>query len=288
MGPQDLLSEWVAAQGAPAGVEWFEQQCAALADTYTERRLHITFGMIPRRLGKADLLLSEDDLQRAEAARGGWHPSGWSVADAARVLLLLRTTAGSNMSFAERLTDLCQNADVAESVALYRGLAVYPNAETLEPQAGEGLRTNMRTVFEAVAHRNPFPRETFDQDRWNHMVLKALFVDSLLDPIAGLDARANEELARIMCDYAHERWAAGRPVTPEIWRCVGPFATGAMLDDLERAYASENGLEARGAALALHQCPDERAAKILEGRPPMATSVRDGEYTWGDIAAELS
>ena len=120
------------------------------------------------------------------------------------------------------------------------------------------------------------------------MVLKALFVDSLLDPIAGLDARANEELARIMCDYAHERWAAGRPVTPEIWRCVGPFATGAMLDDLERAYASENDLEARGAALALHQCPDERAARILDGRPPMATSVRDGEYTWGDIAAELS
>ena len=46
MGPRDLLSEWVAAQGAPAGVEWFEQQCAALADTYTERRLHIPFGMI--------------------------------------------------------------------------------------------------------------------------------------------------------------------------------------------------------------------------------------------------
>ena len=56
------------------------------------------------------------------------------------------------------------------------------------------------------------------------MVLKALFVGSELGPIAGLDDRANPELARILIDYARERWAAGRPVTPELWRPVMPFA----------------------------------------------------------------
>ena len=45
------------------------------------------------------------------------------------------------------------------------------------------------------------------------MVLKALFVESTLHPIQGLDARANEALAHMLCDYAHERWAAGRPVS---------------------------------------------------------------------------
>ena len=292
MTPQQLLTEWVTTQGDPAGVAWFNEQCDELANNYTARRLHITFGMIPRRLGKADLTLSGDDLARAEAARSGWQPAEWSIADAARVLLLLHTadiasSAGANLSFAARVTDLCQNADVAESVALYRGFAVYPDAPALEPQAGEGLRTNMRTVFEAVAHRNPFPREVFDQDRWNHMVLKALFVDSLLDPIDGLDERANAELARIMCDYAHERWAAGRAVSPELWRCVGPFANNLMLDDLERAYASDSGLEVQGAALALMQCPDARAQTILEARAGVATAARNGEYTWTQIAAAL-
>ncbi len=56
------------------------------------------------------------------------------------------------------------------------------------------------------------------------MVLKALFVGSALDPIIGLDDRANPELARILIDYARERWAAARPVTPELWRTVTPFA----------------------------------------------------------------
>ena len=69
----------------------------------------------------------------------------------------------------------------------------------------------MRAVFEAVAHRSPYPREQFSENRWNHMVLKALFVDSTLHPMQGLEERANPELAKMLCDYAHERWAAGRP-----------------------------------------------------------------------------
>ena len=50
-------------------------------------------------------------------------------------------------------------------------------------------------------------------------------------------------------DYAHERWAAGRPVSPELWRCVGPFASGALLDDLARVLDSGTPPE-RAAALA--------------------------------------
>jgi hypothetical protein len=158
---------------------------------------------------------------------------------------------------------LCRTADVAELVALYRGLPLYPEPASLEPQVGEGLRSNMRSVFEAIAHRNPYPRAHFDDHRWNHMVLKALFIGAPLAPIQGLDERANPELARILCDFAHERWAAGRPVPAELWRCVGRFAEGGAIDDLSRALKSENVEEQRAAAAALAASPDPRAAQLL-------------------------
>ena len=71
----------------------------------------------------------------------------------------------------------------------------------------------MRPVFEAVAHRNPYPARHFDESAWNHLVLKALFIGSTLAPIEELDARANPTLMRMLCDYAHERWAAGRTIS---------------------------------------------------------------------------
>ena len=154
----------------------------------------------------------------------GWDPRGWSVDQAARILILLHA-GGTGAVFAQRFTQLCRTADVAEAIAFYRGLPLYPGPERLEAQAAEGTRTNMRAVFEAVAHRSPYPKEQFAENRWNHMVLKALFVGSALHPIQGLDERTNPTLARMLCDYAHERWAAGRPVSPELWRCVGPMPT---------------------------------------------------------------
>ena len=219
--PLGLLGGWVTRQaGDQAG--WFADALDALGRSPVERDLHIVLGLAPRRLGKADLDLSEDDLRAADAARPGWNPSGWSIDGAARVAALLAYRG--QRPFAETFKDLRRTSDAAELIALYRGLPLYPHPEALDFEAGEGLRSNLRPVFEAIAHRNPFPRDYFDQHRWNHMVLKALFVGSELAPIVGLDERANPELARILIDYARERWAAGRPVTPELWRPVRPFA----------------------------------------------------------------
>lgn len=218
--PLDLLRRWVLRQ-AGDWQEWFADALDALGRSPVERDLHILLGLAPRRLGKADLELDEADLRSADQARPGWDPSGWSVDGAARVAALLAFRG--QRPFAETFKDLRRTADAAELIALYRGLPLYPDPQALDFEAGEGLRSNLRPVFEAIAHRNPFPRDHFDQHRWNHMVLKALFVGSELGPIEGLDQRANPELARILIDYARERWAAGRPVTPELWRPVRPF-----------------------------------------------------------------
>lgn len=234
--PVDLLRGWVMARAGKEAM-WLGDTLANLADGAPEKALHVVLGLAPRRLGKADLGLSPADLRAADAARPGWDPSDWSLDGAARVLALL-VYRGAR-PFAETFKDLRRTSDAAEMIALYRGLPLYPEPEALDFEVGEGLRSNLRPVFEAIAHRNPWPRDHFDEHRWNHMILKALFVGARLAPIVGLEDRANPELARILCDYAEERWAAGRPVTPELWIPVRPFAGDPKID-AALARAEEN------------------------------------------------
>ena len=255
---RQLLRGWLRRQLDAAQNAWLDEQLANLEEDPSDGTLAIALGMAPRRLGKADL---QFDAAAAREALEGWDPDGWSVVDAARVLVLSGLPSDG---FARRFQKLCRTADVAELVSLYRGLSLYPDPAALEPQVGEGLRSNMRSVFEAIAHRNPYPRLHFDQHRWNHMVLKALFIGSPLAPIQGVDERANPELARILCDFAHERWAASRPVPPEVWRCVGPFAEGAVLEDLLRVLQSKDNEERRAAVAALSASRDPRARQLLE------------------------
>lgn len=279
---RDLLRAWLQRQLDAERGAWLDEQIAGLRQDPADTALDIALGMMPRRLGKAELALSDADLTAAEKAVPGWDPRGWGMAEGARILLLSSLPAAGK-PFAERFRALCRTADVAELVTLYRGLPLYPDPAALEEQVGEGLRTNMRVVFEAIAHRNPYPKAHLDDHRWNHMVLKALFIGSPLAPIQGLDERANPQLARIMLDFAHERWAAQRPVPFEIWRCVGPFAEGQALEDLASVLSGGEGIERRAAALALAASPDRRAAQLLQAVPALASEISRRHLTWATL-----
>ena len=278
-----LLRDWLKRQVPSKEFAWLEGELAKLGQG-KQRDLDMAFGLAPRKLGRADLELSDADLRAADKARPGWDPRFWTVDEAARILALLEFAAAGG-KFTEAFASLCRTAEVNEAVALYRGLPLYPDPAALEWQVGEGLRTSMRAIFEAIAHRSPFPKENFSEDRWNHMVLKALFIGSTLAPIEGLDERANPTLARILSDYAHERWAAGRPVTPELWRCLGPFAEGMLLDDLEKLATSMEQGERRAAALALSASPDRRASDVLARLPEEARLLKTGSLSWDSLNA---
>ncbi len=279
-----LLREWLLARLDAPQRAWLNAQIDALALDASDAALHIAFGMVPRKCGKADLALSAADRAAAQRAMPGWCPQGWSVADGARILLLSHVSR-SAQNFATLFRSLCATADVVELTALYRGLPLYAKGESLLDQVGEGLRSNMRGVFEAIIHDNPYPNRHFDEHRWNHMVLKALFVGSALAPVQGLDERANAELARMLCDFAQERRAAGRPVPFEIWRCVGPFAQGPMLDALARALTSTDATEQSAAALALSACPDPAAARLLATVPALQQGISRGQISWATLHA---
>ncbi len=278
-----LLREWLDRRLTDDSRSWLAAAISSLQADRSDEALFIAFGLVPRRLGNGRLDLHPTDLEAANRALPGWSPADWSLADAGRILLLSGLPARSP-DFAARFRSLCQTADVNESISLYRGLALYPEPAALEPQVGEGLRTNIRSVFEAIAHHNPYPRRYLDTHRWNHMVLKALFIECRLAPIQGLDERANEELAGILLDFAHERWAAGRGVPFEIWRCVGPFARGEALHDLARVLAEGSPVERSAAALALSASPDPEAAGVLRQAPSLAGEIANGRLAWSALS----
>jgi hypothetical protein len=285
--PAELLQRWLTERASRENCDWLQAQLDKVLRANSDRDLHITLGMIPRKFGRDDLSLSADELAAAHAARPNWNPAGWSIDTAARILVLCRLAERGEEQFGATFTDLSRSADLAESIALYSGVPLYPAGDALDEQIGEGLRTNMRAVFEAIAHHNPYPAENFSENRWNHMVLKALFIDSTLAPIQGLDDRANAELATILCDYAHERWAAGRPVTPELWRCVGPFATGPMIDDLARVIDNGTELERQAALLALAASSDPAAREIVGKFPETGEAIANGSLTWDSLTAAV-
>lgn len=285
---KESILVWLQIRLTEAANRWLAERLDLVSQPFDSRALYIAFGMMPRKLGKSELGLTAAELAQAQALRTGWRPDLWSLADTGRVLLLLTAAEHDATAFPNRLTELIRNADIGESISLYRGLAVYPHAADLIEQAAEGVRSSMQVVFDAVALDNPYPREHFDQPRWNQMVLKALFVGSPLNRIQGLDESTNAELALMLRNFLKERWAAGRQVSPEIWRCLGPHADAGMLEELHKTLQHEDPLQRWAAALALSSNPLPQAAECLASQPELASQIQRGRLTWPRLSAELS
>ena len=237
-----VLVELVARHVAPDAADWARAQVSAVRDGGGDRVLAKAIGLASRKVGKGDLSPTASERARLAALRPGFDLTGWSVDQLLRAALITASWQGDDRAFAQGIERFVATAELNELIALYRGFPLYPAAAAIEPRGREATRSAMRPLFEAMAHRNPYPREVFSEDAWNQMVVKAVFIGATLWPIDGLDARAN-------ADLAHERWAAGRAVTPEIWRCVAPFA-----DDTARLAlraVADTGTEAERRALGL-------------------------------------
>ena len=261
-------------------LEWLDAKGTQIAGAKGPSAFFMAFSAVPRFVGKADLAWSSEELERAGTLRKSWSPQHWSSDQAARALLLLSLPVEDRERYLKTLNQLFQAADVAELVALYQSLPLmaYPEQHVL--RAAEGIRSNMTTVFDAVALRNPYPFEHLEEEAWNQLILKAVFIGRPLHPIVGLDQRTSLELARMLIDYAHERWSAGRTVTPEIWRLIGPHADAPMLEDLSKTLADAEPQQQEAAALALSHCPLPQARKLLESQPNLLSAIHEGSLTW--------
>jgi len=279
-----LADGWIARTGGAAGTEWFRSTINDIAQASNDRSLGVAIGLAPRRLGKTDLALTADDKARAAALRPGFDPSDWSVDQLARVAFMIASHDGDDAAFASRFDSFCSSAALNELIALCRGLLLYPGAALIEPRAREAVRSGMKPVFEAVAHNNPYPGEVFGDDAWNHMVVKALFIGSSLWPIQGLDDRANPHLARMLVDLARERWAAGRPVSAELWRCVVPYADAEGIAALTRVWQSGEGKDRLAIVLALqHPAGASVDLPFRDEVGQFKTRLADEKIGWRDV-----
>ncbi len=159
-----------------------------------------TLSLASRHAPRRSLAPTVEERALASELLPGWNPERWSVLEALRVVLVLARADLGEESAVLALEDAFRYADEGELVALYRALAFLPGGERFVARAGEGCRTNIRPVFEAVATDNPFPFRYFGELAFNQMVIKALFVGAPAWRIYGLDQRLTSELARMALD----------------------------------------------------------------------------------------
>jgi hypothetical protein len=258
----NLIHGWLASRVEPGALTWLDERASAVA-TGDRKALFLGFGMVPRKVGKSDAELSIEELAQAEAARPGWNPRGWSVDQLARTFLVLSFPSEDAVQYVKTLDLMFSTGEVGELVSLYQSLPLLPNPASHALRAAEGIRSNIKSVFCAIAHRNPYPAEQLSDEQWNQLVLKCLFIEVPLDDVTGVDRRANAKLMTTLIDFAHERRAAHRPIPIDLWRCVGPFADQRALDDLQLILTTGEPAERQTAVAALRRCPDPRAAAIL-------------------------
>jgi hypothetical protein len=276
-----LLSSLLHAQaGAP--MAWLNTKTHGLSPARV-LELQNLLAMIGRKFGTAALVLDAAALKAAHKVRPGWQPQGWTLSDAARALVLTGLETDPDR-FGSLFQELCRSASHTELVSLYRALPLYPWSEALDWQIGEGLRTSIQPVFEAIAHHDPVPSEKFTEHRWNHMVLKALFIGSTLPQIVGLRARPNAALASTLRDYIHERWAAGRHVDPQVWQCLSPFALADIEPDLVRLSRSTDAADRRAAALFLAESNLSVDESLTSALAVELAEVRSNTIDWPHLA----
>src|SRR5581483_13366 len=176
-----------------------------------------TYTSAARKIGRGALSLTEIEHGRLQVLVRDVVFDRWTVADAARALLLLTAAESIDADAFQALATAClDRGDAREQESWMRSVPLLPAAERFLPLVIDACRTNVVPLFEAIACDNPYPAEHFPDRNFNQLVLKALFNNIPIARIVGLRRRMNAELSRMASDYAAERRRAGRPVPADI------------------------------------------------------------------------
>ena len=127
-----------------------------------------------------------------------------------RLLDALAEALGDSDRLAAEVRDLYRFGDADERRAVLVALPRLGLGDRAVDLLHDALRTNDSRLVAAAM--GPCAAAELDPPAWRHGVLKCLFVGVPLALVAGLSERSDDELLRMVADYADERRAAGRAV----------------------------------------------------------------------------
>lgn len=285
----DLLAFFksvLASRAEVKALDWLSSQTEKINADASSSKFFLAFSQASRFFKKENLNLTQTEKATAVSLVSDFDPSHWDVLQTARTYLLLKFAPGKE-GWLKAIHQLFETGDMHEQQALYAALPVMPYSDDLLTRAIDGCRTNMTLIFDAIALNNPYPPAHFPEANWNQLVLKSIFMQRPIYRIQHLDERRNQALAEIASDFAHERWAAGRSVMPELWRLVVPFLNEHLLEDLKKVVFSEDQLEAEAGILAAYQSDFAPAKDLLKSFPETVSAIEYGEISWEKIGKDF-
>ena len=272
------LEKLLNAQIDEATQSWLKDKIHNIVTEKSVKNIYLTYSLLARKVGDKKISLKgssslESYLALQEA----------TILAIARIYFLKELLDKDHDFFAPKVKKIITLADSIELETFLKYLILLPHPEDYSSVAVDALRTNIASVFDALALHNPYPAKYFDDKQWNQMYLKAAFMQRPLDKIANIDARANADLARIISDYAHERWAAGRDIDPYFWRPIPPFMNDALLEDMEHLFHSDDPIRQKTAAICCAASASAKAKQLLKKHPDLEQKTATDQLNWNTL-----
>ncbi len=274
---QALLEAIILANCSTEGGNWLQERIKHPTDP---AYFNTTFAQLPRKTGRAIVQPGPEQQAALQQIYPGFAINGWTIDRLARVWLLTQLAPADKETYFNSIENLFRSAAVNELVALYSALPLLAYPELWKKRCAEGIRSNIGDVLESIMYHNPYPAAQLDQPAWNQLVLKAIFTGKQIQWITGLDERANQELAYILSDYAHERWAAHRNVPAQLWRLSAKFIDEKLFPDIKKAMTEGDEETQRVIALAIAQSEHPPATALLAGYPALKQAVAGNKLSW--------
>ncbi len=243
---------------------WYCQQYDTLVNHPDEKTFYFAISLATRKVSKSHFRIKNDNRI-------------WTVDQAVRVafLAIMKPSIIKQKLWIDRLW---ATSDQNELVAFYQGISYLPDPQFWIDKALFAARSNMTSIFLAIAHQNIFPSLYFSEAAWNQLILKALYLNLSLSPIIGLTERMNANLRDIFYDNVVDQWAANRPVNPELWMCMANHLDEKTVNLLTTVLEKKEHIEQLAAVWTLQHSELESAKLLLASYKSLQDIVLDTDF----------
>jgi len=253
---------------------WYCENYDTLLNTPDEKTLYLSISLATRKVGKSSIKINNDSRT-------------WTIDQAVRVVFLanMNPLLPNHRLWIDRFFT---TADQNELVAIYQGIFYLPVPQFWLDKALFAARSNMTSIFLAIAYQNKFPCLYFSEDAWNQLVLKTLCLNFALSPIIGLTQRMNSNLREIFYENVLDQWAANRLVNPELWMCMANHLDEKTINLLSTVLEKNERIEQLTAIWALQHSKLESANKLLSRYRSLQAIVADTGFGLHSVNCSIS